>query len=319
MLSRVADALFWMSRYLERAENVARMLDVAFHLDIDLSGIVEAEYDVHWACVLTTLQQPADFRDRYKHLSHTQALMRWLTHDGENPNGIAACVARSRLNARGVRGRIPDEVWRELNKLYWQLREPEFIRRTAESPSEFYAAVEDGIHGVQGACDSLMPHDEGWHFIQLGKFLERAEVVTRAVDVHHELLRELTDETDLPLANLHWAGVLRACAAHHAYQRVYVGRVEPARVVELLLTDAAVPRSTRFSLEAAGRALGEISFEGPRAAEGKAERLLGRALSDLKYADLGSILGKDTLHEFLTEMQRRIGEIGLAVKDQYSA
>jgi uncharacterized alpha-E superfamily protein len=163
-----------------------------------------------------------------------------------------------------------------------------------------------------------MAHDEGWHFLQLGKHLERADVTTRAVDVHHELLRGLTDPADLPLANLHWASVLRGCAAYHAYQRVYVGRVEPARVVELLLTDPAVPRSTRFCLESAARALAAMSGEGPRRVESKAERMIGRALSDLRYADLGSLIGTDELHAFLDDMHNRCAEASVAVQEQYS-
>jgi uncharacterized alpha-E superfamily protein len=318
MLSRVADALFWMSRYLERAEHVARLLDVAFHLELDLTGVVGGTYDLHWVGVMGTLQQPAGFSEKYPTLGTRQALMRWLSTDVENPNSIAACIGRARGNARGVRGSIPNDVWKGLNKLYWQLRDGEFEARAVDSPNDYYAAVEAGSHTVQGACDALMPHDEGWHFIQLGKYLERAEVTTRAVDVHHELLRELTDPADLPLANLHWAGVLRGCAAFHAYQRINVGRVDQARVVELLLTHPAVPRSTRFCLEAATKALTDMIGERPRRVESKPERLLGRALSDLRYADLGSLIGTEELHPFLGDLIRRCGEVSVAAQEQYS-
>ena len=174
-----------------------------------------------------------------------------------------------------------------------------------------------GSYLIQGACDALMVHDEGWQFLQLGKYLERAEVTTRAVDVHHELLRGLTDSADLPLANLHWAGVLRGCAAYHAYQRVYVGRVEPPRVVELLLMDPVMPRSTRFCLEACARALADMSGDSPRRVEAKAERLIGRGLSDLRYADVGSLIGADGLHTFLGQLLGRCGEASVAVQEQY--
>src|SRR5947209_7375902 len=305
MLSRVADALFWMSRYLERAEQAARLLDVAFHLDLDLAGVVGGGYDLHWAGVMATLQQPPNFADRYPGMPASRALMRWLGTDGENGNSIWACVTRARANARGVRGNLPNEVWRELNTLYWQLRDAEFSARAADSPSDYYAAVEAGSQAVQGACDALMARDEGWHFIQLGKYLERAEVTTRAVDVHHELLRGLTDEADEPLAHLHWAGALRACGAYHPYQRQHVGRVDPPRVVEFLLTQSAVPRSTRFCLDAAARALADIRGDGSRHGETRAERLLGRARSDLRYADLAGLIGPPGLHEFLNDLLGR--------------
>ena len=317
MLSRVADALFWMSRYLERAEQIARLLDVGFHLELDLSGVVSGSYDVHWVGVLGALQQPSDVFSRYPELGRRETIMRWLTADGDNQNSITTCLARARLNARGVRGSLPSEVWRELNKLYWQLRDAEFAARATDSPGQYYAAVVTGSHLIQGTCDALMSHDEGWHFIQLGKLLERADVTTRAVDVHHELLRGLTDPSDIPLANLHWAGVLRGCAAYHAYQRAHVGRVESSRVVELLLMDPVMPRSTRFCLESCARVLAHMAGDAPRRVEAKAERLIGRALSDLRYADLGSMIGADELHPFLVELLRRCGEASLAVQEQY--
>lgn len=318
MLSRVADALFWMSRYLERAEQAARMLDVAFHLDLDLAGVVGGGYDLHWVGVMTTLQQPGEFVDRYPNVPVPRALMRWLSTDADNPNGIAACVARARANARGVRGALPNEVWRQLNTLYWQLRDGEFTARADDSPSDYFTAVEAGSRAVQGACDALMARDEGWHFIQLGKYLERADVTTRAVDVHHELLRELTAEAEDPLAHLHWAGALRACGAYHPYQRQHVGRVDPPRVVEFLLTHPAVPRSTRFCLDAAARALADIRGEGWRSGETRAERLLGRVRSDLRYADLGGLIGTPRLHGFLDDLVRQCAAANLAVQEEYA-
>ena len=318
MLSRVADALFWTSRYLERAEQVARLLDVAFHLDLDLAGVVGGGYDLHWAALMATLQQPAVFADRYPGLPAPQALMRWLSTDAENPNGIAACVARARANARGVRGSLPNEVWKEINTLYWRLRDGDLVARAADSPSDYYGAVEAGSHAVQGACDALMARDEGWQFIQLGKNLERADVTTRSVDVHHELLRGLTDEADQPLAHLHWAAALRGCGAYHPYQRLHVGRVDPARVVDFLLTNPAVPRSTRFCLDAAAGALAEIRGDGGRADETRAERLLGRARSDLRYADLGGLIGRPELHTFLDDLARRCAAASLAVQEEYA-
>lgn len=321
MLSRVADALFWMSRYIERSEHVARMLDVSFNLELDLSAVVSGNYDLHWMGLLNAMQQPVTVVEHYPHLQRRDALMHWYTFDGNNPHSITSCVTRSRANARGVRGSIPNEVWKELNKLYWQLRDDDFKKRFTEAPSEYYGAVEEGSHAVQGMCDALMAHDEGWQFIQLGKFLERFFITVRFIDVHNELLRELTDPADLPLANLHWAGVLRCCAGYHAYQRMYVGRVEPARALELLLLNPGVPRSARFCLEAALKSLGDMYGEGMmrRRAESKCERLLGKALSDLRYADLNALSAKpDGLHVFLTDLLDRCTEASMALQEMYS-
>jgi uncharacterized alpha-E superfamily protein len=315
MLSRVADALFWMSRYLERAEHIARLLDVCFHLELDLRGVTSGVYELQWTSLSAILQQQVP-PGHYDSLSPQAALARWMTFDLENPNSIMACIARARANARSIRGTINSELWKELNKLYWHLKDPEFCKNAEESPHDFYEAVACGSHLFQGVCDATLTHDEGWQFMQLGKHLERADKTLRILDIQYHLLRDLTDPADLPLSNLQWAGVLRSCLAFHAYQRLYVGRVEPERVVEFLLLHQAFPRSVRFALEASARALAAI--EGPAArGESRADRTLGRLLSDLKFAELDQILRGD-LHVFLAGLLERCAQVSSAVQDQYA-
>src|SRR6266700_5943971 len=225
MLSRVADALFWMSRYLERAEHTARLLDVCFHLELDLHGVLAGPHELHWSALAAILRQSVPAAQRGG--GAPQAVVsRWLTFATDNPDSIMSCVTRARYNARGVRGTINSEVWKELNKLYWQLCDPDFAGRVRESPHEFYQAVECGSHLVQGVCDATLTHDEGWQFIQLGKYLERAEKTLRILDIQYHLLQDMTNPADLPMANLQWAGVLRSCRAYEAYQRLFVGRVD---------------------------------------------------------------------------------------------
>jgi uncharacterized alpha-E superfamily protein len=314
MLSRVADALFWMSRYVERAEHVARLLDVWFHLELDLHGAGAAPYELHWTSLAAILQQQMPPRVPG---SPVMTVSHWLAFETDNPNSIMACLARARLNARSIRGTINSEVWRELNKLYWKLSDPEFVARARESPYEFYQAVECGSALFQGLCDAATSHDEGWQFNQLGKFLERADKTIRILDVQYHLLRELSDPADVPLSHLHWAGVLRSCRAYEPYQRLYVGRVEPERVVEFLLLRPDFPRSVRFCLEAAARALEAIEGPAPGRELSKADRLLGLMLGELKYRDLDSILRSD-LHDFLAGLQERCAQVGRAVQERYS-
>ncbi|HZY89683.1 MAG TPA: alpha-E domain-containing protein [Gemmataceae bacterium] len=316
MLSRVADALFWMSRYLERAECVARLLDVCFHLELDLRGVLAGPTELHWTALAKVLQQavpagPAGARPPQAVISN------WLTFETDNPDSVMSCLARARANARSVRGAINSEMWRELNKLYLQLADPEFSDRGRESPHELYQAVEFGSHNFQGVCDATLTHDEGWQFIQLGKLLERAEKTLRILDVQYPRLQGLNDPADLPLSALQWAAVLRSCRAYEAYQRLYVGRVEPEHVVEFLLLHAESPRSVRFSLEAAGRALTAIEGTVPGRELSKADRLLGRMLADLRFGEVGQILNGD-VRAFLGGLQERCAEVSRAVQDQYS-
>jgi uncharacterized alpha-E superfamily protein len=316
MLSRVADALFWMSRYLERAEQVARLVDVCFHLELDLHGVLAGPHEVHWTSLATILQQvvPAEKqaeRGSQGFISH------WLSFDLDNPSSIMSCVTRARSNARTIRGTINSQMWKELNKLYWQLCDPEFTSLASESPHEFYLAVECGSHVFQGVCDATLTRDEGWQFIQLGKFLERADKTLRILDIHYQLLRDMTGPSDLPMTNLRWAGVLRSCRAYEAYQRLYVGRVDPDRVLEFLLLQSSFPRSVRFSLEKAAEALKAIEGPASDGALSKAGHLLGRLLSELRYGEIEQIL-RGGLHAFLGRILEGCTRIGGTIQDQYS-
>jgi uncharacterized alpha-E superfamily protein len=316
MLSRVADALFWMSRYLERAEHVARLLDVCFHLEMDLRGVASGPVELHWTSLAAILQQVVPPPEQPGQ-SPQAIISRWLTFELANPDSILSCVSRSRTNARGVRGAITSEVWKELNKLYWQLNDPAFAGQARESPHEFYQAVECGSHLVQGVCDATLTHDEGWQFIRLGKFLERADKTLRILDIQYHLLHELRDPADLPLSALQWAAVLRNCGAYEAYQKLHVGRVDPDRVVQFLLLHPSFPRSVRFALESAAEALTAIEGTVPGRPLGRAERLLGRMLADLRYSEPEAILHGD-LHAFLSGLQERCAEVSRAVQEQYS-
>ncbi len=323
MLSRVADALFWTSRYLERAEHLARVLDVGFHLELDLHGVLAGGREQETAAVIGIAQigitqfGSAPFAGRPEGAeSEDTSLYDWLSFDLNNPGSIMTCIQHARTNARSVRGTIAPAVWRELNKLYWQIRDADFMARARESPHDFFGAVETGCHLFQGLCDTTMTHDEGWQFIQLGKFLERADLTLRLLDVKSRQLQQLTDPVDLPIANLQWAAVLKSCLAYEAYQRLYISRVEPECVIEFLLTHALFPRSVRFCLEEAAKVL--TLLEGPTpVGDGKAERLLGRALSDLRFLDLDEIL-REGLHPFLTRAARMCAQASAAIQEQYA-
>jgi uncharacterized alpha-E superfamily protein len=316
MLSRVADALFWMSRYLERADHVARLLDTCFHLELDLHGVMAGPHELQWTSLAAILQQHVRSSDN--HVAKPQALVSdCFTFDLGNPTSIMSCISRARYNARSIRGTINSAMWKELNKLYWQLADPEFSSGVRESPHEFYEAVVCGSDLFQGVCDATLNHDEGWQFIQLGKFLERADKTLRIIDIQYHLLHELTDPADISLSNLQWAGVLRSCRAYEAYQRLYVGRVERERVVEFLLLHPSFPRSVRFCLEAASRALAAIEGPVPGRGLSKVDRILGQVLSDLKFAELDQILQSD-LHTFLASVLERCAQVTRAVQEQYS-
>lgn len=307
MLSRVADCLFWMSRYLERAESVARLLNATFHRDLDLAGTDAGDDNRAWLANLSILQQALP-----DGVASPHAIASWLTFELSNPGSIIGCVNRARNNARGIRGTVGPEVWRAINALYWQLRDADFESRARHSPFDYYQAVESGCHLFQGVCDATLPHDEGWQFIALGRSLERADKTLRLLAVKWTELNRLTDDS---LKALEWGGVLKGANAFEAYQRA-AGRVEPERVIEFLLLDTNFPRAVRFSLEGAARALSAIDGFTDGRSNGRAERQLGRLLSDLKYTEPGHLVTAG-FHDRLNALLQQCVALGRTIHDQY--
>jgi uncharacterized alpha-E superfamily protein len=289
-----------MSTYLERAESVARLLNATFHRDLDLASVTAAGDHRPWLANLAILQQPLpaalageNFRPR--------AVAAWLSFDATNPGSIIGSVTLARNNARTIRGTIGPDVWRAINTLYWQLRDTEFETSARHSPFDYYQTVEAGCHLFQGVCDATLPHDEGWEFIRLGRSLERADRTLRLLAVKYE---ELRHGADPPIVALEWAGVLKSANAYEAYQRANGGRIEPERVIEFLLLDTACPRSVRFGLEEAGRAVASIEAYTNGRGAGRADRLIGRVVSELKYAEPGQFVTGDLasrLHHLLLQ------------------
>lgn len=315
MLSRVADAMFWMSRYVERAEHVARMLEVNFHLDLDLHGVVAGPQDLQWRALLEILQLAYPSEEEEEPLD--AVVTERLTFDMQTATSIMSCVNRSRNNARSIRGSISSDMWRELNKLYWRLNDPEFRGHAQESPHDLYYTVQIGGQLFQGVCDATLNHDEGWQFIQLGKYLERADKTLRVLDVRYRQLRAMVEPSELSLATLHWASVLKACLAYQAYQRLYISRVEPERVVEFLLFNPEFPYSVRFCLEAAAKALADIGGGEDGRPGGRARHILGRAISDLEFAEPDEVFAQG-LPEFLAATSQRCAQVSVAVNRQYA-
>ncbi len=310
MLSRVADALFWMSRYIERADYVARLLEVSFHLELDLHGVAAGSHELQWLAVMNVMQQPMP-DDPQPTLSGVVGQA--LTFDMSNPASIMTCVNRSRNNARSIRGSISSDMWRELNKLFWQLTDEDFRRQTHDSPHDLYQAVQAGSQMFQGLCDATMIHDEGWRFLQLGKYLERADKTLRILDTRFRQLKSREHPMEPSLENLHWASVLKCCQAYQAYQRLYISRVEPERVLEFLLFNPEFPYSVRFCLKEAAENLAAIG----EADGGSASRILGRTIMDLEYSEPREVYNNG-LHTFLETIGQRCGQATTAVQKQYS-
>ncbi len=315
MLSRVADSLYWLSRYVERAENTARILDVNLQvtLDSEQSGPESELRD--WKPILAALEDVAHFKD---HASEINALTvcDYCTFDRANPNSIWSCVAAARENARTVREYISSEMWERLNAFWLWVDSAGAKRLCQNSGIEFYRTVVDHSHQFQGTTDATVTHGEGWNFIGLGKFIERADCSSRILDLKYHILLPHGEEVGGAIDTVQWQAVLKSCSAFEAYRKVYPGELAPWGVAEFIVFHDSFPRSIRFCVDQIDTALHEISGCAPEHYSNEAERLSGRLRSDLSFTTIGEIF-RMGLHEYLDRTQGRINEISAATLGAY--
>lgn len=307
MLSRVADSLYWMSRYLERAEHTARLVNVNLNLTLDRAPADAAR---HWGRLLTSLPEPPPWQ-----LKTTPDTVERATVDLANREAIAACVGTARENARQVREEISSEMWEEINRLFLavQQRQPLDSEWTAGT-HEFLTATINGVHQIQGVTDATMTHGEGWHYIELGRYLERASATAALLDVQ---FREVSSEIGGPAGVsefVEWVGLLKSCCAFEAYCRHYTADVRPQRIAEFLVLNPDFPRSIHFAAGRVQAALKAIALLTGRIG-GRADRLAGRLLASLDYGQIDEIMGE--LPAYLQGIVRQAQLINAAMHQQY--
>lgn len=316
MLSRVADSLYWMSRYLERAEHTTRLLDVNLNLMLDESSVSS---DRRWQRVLQALGNPRDIvwgGDPIQ-LAHR------LTFDHDGPS-VLSCIVGARENARHVREQISTEMWQRANSLYLSVTGPQMqndmqaqaLLAAHEGPTDFLAQVLDGVHQFQGVTDSTMSHGEGWHFIQVGRYIERASATAMLLEAYQPELWPIQERAPETNEYLEWMGLLRSATAFEAYCKVYTADLTPEWILEFLLLDAEFPHSLRFSIDAMQHALDGIErvSGGPRAE--KLSRISGRLRSTLSYASVDEILAGNIVH-YLRDIRYQCSEIHNAIFELY--
>jgi len=286
MLSRVADNLYWMSRYLERAEHTARLLDVNLNLMLDESA---AGVDRRWQRLLAALGNPPDLAwggDAYQ-IAHI------LTFDGSNRSSITSCITSARENARQVREEISSEQWQRVNQLYHQVGHYNLEESMDALPSEFLLSVIEGIHLFQGVTDSTMSHGEGWHFIQVGRYIERASATANLLNLYHREFWGQAGSTPEGTEYLEWVGLLRSCTAFEAYCKAYTADLNPDRILEFLLLNAEFPHSVRYAIDSLQSALDAIHGEGGKRRAAPLTRLAGRLQASLGFGQMSEILSED--------------------------
>lgn len=314
MLSRVADSLYWMSRYAERAENIARILDVNLQLMLDLPKLGPAEMKALWDPVLRSTGDEADFYELYKQTT-SETVIDYLTLNPKNPNAILNCLTTARENARHVREQISLEMWEEINRTYLWMKSQTLKKIVRQGPYEFFTQVKNASHLFQGITDGTMTHGEDWDFIQVAKYLERADMTTRILDANDEIFVSQPSKSQAG-GTLHWSAILRSCSSHDAYRKFYVAQVEPDKVVEFLILNEFFPRSIRFCAQSLNESLRRISGCKEEHFTNLAEKLAGRLVAELNYSALEDIKTVG-MHKYMDELQIKLNAIGEAIFQTY--
>jgi uncharacterized alpha-E superfamily protein len=312
MLSRVAESLYWMARYIERAENVARFVHVNLNLQLDAPpGAGE-----QWMPLVTTSGDDDLFTQLYTSATR-ENVIRFLTTDLDNRNSILSCVRLARENARTVREAISSEMWEAINSMFLMVNAAAQTNRPTDSPYEFYTAVKQASQIIDGVTDSTMSHGEAWHFVHLGRLIERADKTSRIVDVKYFILLPKLEDVGSPLDSIQWSALLKSASALEMYRKKYQ-RIQPENILRFLILDQEFPRAMLHCLIHAQRCLHAVSPPHETSDINMAERLLGRLRSDLTYATVDDVIAFG-IHEYLDEFQRRLNEVGQAIFDTYFA
>ncbi len=310
MLSRVADNLYWMSRYLERAEHISRLLTVHLNIALDQSPSMAGQ---RWQRLLDSVH--VALPDDSGPLNDYR-LTELITLDPKNDNSIINCIAAARENSRHVREQISSEMWEQLNRLYLQGKGAKIETIWEEEPYVFLRNVRDGIHLFDGITDSTMNHSEGWYFIQAGRYIERANAIARLLDANTSLIKPGQSNGNRRDHYLEWVGLLKSCTAFEAYCKIYTPDVQPDNLIEFLVLNAEFPHSIGFAIDRLQVALDTIAELTEKRKVIRANRLVGRLRAALSYDQVDEIMAGD-LRRYLQDIQNQCAQIHIAIQQTY--
>lgn len=313
MLSRVAESVFWLNRYMERAENYSRFIDVNYQLSLDLHQV-----DSQWEPLLHTTGDSETFYERYGEASRGNVIQ-FLTFDRENPNSIISCMAQARENARTIRENISTEMWEVLNDNYLRIKDIE--RFDAEGTSGLQR-MNDFLQDLRRFCmlfygtqDSTISHDELFQFALMGRLLERADKTARILDIKYFILLPSTTDVGTAIDLIQWLSLLKSASAHEMYNLNY-RKIHPHSIAEFLILNRKFPRAIWFCVDGISTALRKISGSPEGTFLNQAEKKTGLLLSELSYTTIEEIIHAG-LHEYIDKSQKKMNELGRCISDAY--
>ncbi len=300
MLSRTADHLFWMSRYVERAENLARLLDVTWQMSMVPQSLEAANQNWNAVIVLNSLEEA--YARKYSEVNADNVL-RFMVSDPDNHASLFSCLRMGRENAHAVRGTITAEMWETLNATWLELRGQSYEQLTANGPGDFFEWVKTKSSLIRGVTLGTMLQDEAYNFIRLGTLLERADNTARILDVKYHVLKPQEDDSSTDFYQ--WGALLRSVSAFEVYRKTYRSSFSSERVAELLILHPDMPRSLLFCLKGVLKNLELLANSQSR----ETQRLAGQLHSEIRYARIDDIL-RLGLHEYLSNFMDRIYDLG---------
>ena len=313
MLSRTADHLFWMSRYTERAENTARMLNVNYETSLLPQSASEAE--AGWQGLLSISELLPSYTALHGEVN-PRSVMEFMVSDEDNPSSIISCLRAARENARAVRGTLTTEVWETQNQTWLEVRRMIKSGEFERDPGQFFEWVKFRSHLSRGVTVGTMLMDEALHFMRLGTFLERADNTARLVDVKFHAVESdffgTASEKDQEYDFYHWSAILRSVSGFEIYRKVYRNVIRPEKVAELLILRPDMPRSLAACMNGVLENLKLVANDQST----DTLRRAGRLQAELAYSRIDEILATG-LHAFLTQFLDRVNDIGAGISRDF--
>ena len=309
MLSRVADSLYWITRYVERAENLARFVEVSEAMALDCPpGSAEP-----WLPLIEATGE----RDLFDELSpegRPSEVVSFLVHEARNPNSIVNCINAARENSRQIREVITTEMWEQINDLYWNLRDHESFWH--QPPQEQLREIRRGCQLFYGITDATLSRDLSWHFSRLGRMIERADKTTRILDVKYFLLLPTPQEVGGVLDELQWISLLRSAGAYQMFRQSADPVITPRAVAAFLLLDPVFPRSVRYCLDRIQATLAIVHGRSVPGAPDDLECLSALMQARWSYTRIDELIAGG-LHEAIDALQQDLNQLHTLIHDRY--
>ncbi|WP_299099914.1 alpha-E domain-containing protein [uncultured Winogradskyella sp.] len=310
MLGRVANTIYWMNRYLERAENYARFMDVNFNLFLELPTNKAQQ----WKPLVAITGDWPLYEELHEDVEKDEVIY-FMAFEAQNPNSIYNCIVNARENARAIRPDITKEVWEQINSLYYLVKADCAKKRHDDKDlRQFFNNIKNGCQLLYGMYDATISRNDGWNFGKLGQLVERADKTSRVLDVKYHLLLGSVKQVGSSLDLIQWAALLKSVSAYDMYRKKY-GKLKSANIAEFLILDTEFPRSILNCLLRAEQCIIRLSGSS-FGYSNSAQKKLGALKSQLEYTDINDIIEKG-LHEYLDNIQLKLNDISTAIYDSF--